>query len=71
MEIVMENFNEGKISDDEANSWAEELTESEKNYGEEEDPGTAPIPGIENPSSAAVVVVQEEEEEDDDYYGEQ
>ena len=71
-EVVIENFNEGKISDDEANSWAEELTESEKNYEEEEeDLGTAPIPGIENPNSAAVVVVQEEEEEDDDYYGEQ
>ena len=30
-----QNFNDGKISDDEDNSWADELSESEKNYNED------------------------------------
>ena len=31
------NFNEGQLSDDEDNSWADELSESERHYGEEDD----------------------------------
>jgi len=43
MEEVPKCFNEGKLSDDEQNSWADGLSDSEKNYGEELPPSGLPM----------------------------
>lgn len=58
----LQNFNEGKVSDDEDNSWADIISESDKNF---------PIDDPNNPNEGTLTPIELAESEDDDYYGEQ
>ncbi len=58
----LQNFNEGKVSDDEDNSWADIISESDKNF---------PIEDPNNPNEGTVMPPMiEDSEDDEDYYGE-